>query len=383
MITRDTGFHDCLQVFPGIVVELAPDGTVLNSNGHLERLIGREIAGAPLASALDETSQEKLNSLLSSDPPMRSGDRLELILVTPDRFDVRTFLVQRSEPPDEPRIWLVEFVRDPELDRLHEELAAVNSDLVAAQRELTRERAQLARALAREKEARAMADAAVRVRNEVLGIVSHDLRNPIGAISASASVLLELQITEEQRERQLRLIKRAAQRAARLIEDLLDVSRIEAVGLELERTPVEVPPLVQEVHESFRAQAEEAGIELRYDTPDDLPRILADRDRILQVLANLVGNAIKFTPRGGHVGVRAAPSGDTVVFTVRDTGMGIPEDEIPHLFERFWQARRTQRTGAGLGLSIAKAIVEAHDSTLKVSTEVGVGSEFSFAIQSV
>jgi len=362
---------------------VAPDGTVLNSNGHLERLIGREIAGAPLASALDETSQEKLNSLLSSDPPMRSGDRLELILVTPDRFDVRTFLVQRSEPPDEPRIWLVEFVRDPELDRLHEELAAVNSDLVAAQRELTRERAQLARALAREKEARAMADAAVRVRNEVLGIVSHDLRNPIGAISASASVLLELQITEEQRERQLRLIKRAAQRAARLIEDLLDVSRIEAVGLELERTPVEVPPLVQEVHESFRAQAEEAGIELRYDTPDDLPRILADRDRILQVLANLVGNAIKFTPRGGHVGVRAAPSGDTVVFTVRDTGMGIPEDEIPHLFERFWQARRTQRTGAGLGLSIAKAIVEAHDSTLKVSTEVGVGSEFSFAIQSV
>src|SRR5690554_1480995 len=104
MITRDAGLHDCLRVFPGIVVELAPDGIVLNSNGHLERLIGREIAGDSLASALDETSQDKLQSLLASDTDIRARDRLELILVTPRSLEIRTFLVHRSEPPDEPHI---------------------------------------------------------------------------------------------------------------------------------------------------------------------------------------------------------------------------------------------------------------------------------------
>ena len=553
MITRDRRLDDCLRVFPGIVIEMGLDGTVLNSNGHLERLIGREITGTPFASALDDTSQEKLHRLLAPDAPTQLGDRLELILVAPRTLEVRTFLVQRTEPPDEPRIWLVEFVRDPELEQLHEELAAVNTDMVTAQRELTRERTRLARALAREQEARsaverandrirallaitdaalvhldvdtllervlgilpgalsadtgsvllvdeatnelvvrasygleeevarhtrlrigegvrgqiaargepvivadlatadvvsaplrervcsfmgvplrvgdrvigvvhvgtfqprefstddlqflmlvgermasaiertrlyeaeraarATADAAVAARDEVLGIVSHDLRNPLGAISGSASLLLELSLTEAQRQQQLALIKRAAQRATRLIEDLLDVTRIEAVGLTLERTPIEVQPLVREVHDSFRAQAEEKGITFRYDVASDLPRINADRDRIFQVLANLVGNAIKFTPRGGRIDVRATRSGDAVDLAVQDTGSGIPADEIPHLFERFWQARRAQRSGAGLGLTIAQAIVDAHDSTLRVRSEVGVGTEFSFSIR--
>ena len=221
---------------------------------------------------------------------------------------------------------------------------------------------------------------AVRVRDEVLGIVSHDLRNPINTVMLAAGLLLEARLPEEQQRRQLEIITRAAGRMNRLIQDLLDVARMESGRLAVERVPQPVAPMVREAVESHRSQAEERSLTLTCAAEDDLPIVEADRDRVLQVFSNLVGNAIKFTPPGGTIGVHAECREGEVVLSVRDTGMGIAGEELTHLFEPYWQASRTAHLGAGLGLSIAKGIVEAHGGQIWVESEPGSGSTFWFTL---
>lgn len=222
---------------------------------------------------------------------------------------------------------------------------------------------------------------AVRIRDEVLGIVAHDLRNPVGTISMTSELLLErIPEDDESNRRMLEIIHRSAGGMNRLIQDLLDVARIEAGrGLVIEPEPEDVARLVADACAPFRHQAEERGLTLECDVPDDLPPVRADRERILQVFSNLLGNALKFTEEGG-ITVGAEPADGAVRFTVADTGSGIPAEDLPHLFERFWQARKARRGGAGLGLAIAKGIVEAHGGQIWVESEEGVGSTFSFTI---
>ena len=228
------------------------------------------------------------------------------------------------------------------------------------------------------------AQQAARIRDEVLRIVAHDLRNPLNTILLSAGVLGELMgLAAEARpaeQRQIDMIRRSVHRADRLIQDLLDVARVEAGTLVVEPAPQPAAPLVHEAVELHRSLADEKRIRLEAELPESLPSIAVDHDRILQVFSNLIDNAIKFTPEGGRITVRAEPGIDEVVFSVEDTGSGIPEEQRARLFDPFWQARRARRAGAGLGLAIARGIVEAHGGRMHVESEVGKGTTRSFTV---
>lgn len=154
------------------------------------------------------------------------------------------------------------------------------------------------------------------------------------------------------------------------------MSRLEAGGLRLEPAPVAVPALLSELVEEFAELAAPRGVRLEWAAADGLPPVRAERTRLLQALSNLLDNALRVTPSGGTVTVSATRAHDLVEFTVRDTGPGIPAEQLPHLFDRFWQGTRERRGSAGLGLTIVKGIVAAHGGRLAVESRVGEGTYF-------
>jgi PAS domain S-box-containing protein len=221
---------------------------------------------------------------------------------------------------------------------------------------------------------------AIRMRDETIAVVAHDLRNPVHTIAMSAATMLELPLDETQRIRHLGIIQRVAGGMERLISDLLDVSRIESHRLSIRQTSVQVRALLGETLELFEPQARERDIELSCDLHAELPPVTGDRDRLTQVLSNLIGNALQFTPARGRIGLDAQHVGDEVQFTVADTGAGISAAHLPNVFDRFWQGERDTRTGAGLGLAIAKGIVEAHGGRIWLESTVGEGTTVHFTI---
>ncbi|HVK73708.1 MAG TPA: PAS domain S-box protein [Kofleriaceae bacterium] len=224
-----------------------------------------------------------------------------------------------------------------------------------------------------------VAQRAVQARDDILGIVAHDLRNPLNAIGLHATALREGGGDRERRAGAS--IQRATARMNRLIQDLLDVSRMEVGGLTIERARVPTPELLADVIDPQRSLAAAAGIDLAVEVAADLPALWADRDRVAQIFENLLGNAIKFTRRGGRIEVSARRHDGDVLFTVADTGIGLSPDEQVHLFDRFWQAPTTRcQTGAGLGLPIVKGLVEAHGGHIWVDSKLGRGTRFSFTI---
>ena len=225
------------------------------------------------------------------------------------------------------------------------------------------------------------ARSATRARDDMLGMVSHDLRNPIHSIFMSSSFLTELLPEEMKVERtQAAVIKRAAERANRLIQDLLDITHIESGRLSLYREPHSAASIAHEAVELAAMPAAERGITLARGEMDRDATVFADRDRVLQALGNLIGNAVKFTPDGGRVTVSVHPDGDRVCIAVADTGPGIPAEQIPRLFDRFWQANRADRRGVGLGLSIVKGIADAHGGDVRVQAEEGAGTTFTLVL---
>jgi PAS domain S-box-containing protein len=225
------------------------------------------------------------------------------------------------------------------------------------------------------------AQSATRARDEVLAVVSHDLRNPVHTITMSADFLSETPAPDEKLLRsQLAIIRRSAARATRLIRDLLDVTRIENGQLRVERNPVPVGELLAEATGMVATQARERGIALAVEAPGEEVTASGDRHRLLQVLDNLLGNALKFTPPGGNVTVAAADDGAGVRFEVRDTGPGMTAAQQANLFRRFWQARRVDRRGVGLGLSIVKGIVDAHGGEVAVESDGRTGTTFRFTV---
>jgi PAS domain S-box-containing protein len=224
---------------------------------------------------------------------------------------------------------------------------------------------------------------ATRARDDLVAIVSHDLRNPLHTIGMAAGVLLEIAPPVDRRltsRRQLEVIQRAANRANRLISDLLDVARIQAGGLAVEPVTVEVRSLVQEAVDAATPLASGGKLTVEREVADNVGTVSADRDRVLQVFGNLTGNAIKFTPKGGQITIRAETDGHEVKFAVCDTGPGIPPEHLPHVFDRYWQAKSTAKLGTGLGLSIAKGIVEAHGGRIWVESKPGEGASFIFTL---
>jgi PAS domain S-box-containing protein len=225
---------------------------------------------------------------------------------------------------------------------------------------------------------------AVRARDDTVGVVAHDLRNPVSAVKMLAQAVLtreERSLTAEGTE-QLVLIREAAQQMDRLIQDLLDITRVETGRLSLDLQPVTTVALLEGALRTLRPLVESAGHELVVDLPSTLPSVNADPERIGQVLSNLVGNGIKFTPRGGRITVAADAAASDVRVSVSDTGIGITAEHLPHIFDRFWQASHSniRSKGAGLGLPIAQGIVRAHGGQLTATSVPGKGSVFSFTL---
>ena len=364
--------HACLQGFPGAVVELTPDGIVTESNGRLEQLLAQDLIGRPFADILDVTTQGKWARLLARKTTPGDGALWELNVESREGLDLRTFAVVWSQEEPSERLWLLEYVRDLRLELIYEELAAANSELVRTQRALSKESARLGEALRVQK-------AAVHLRDDVLAIVAHDLRNPLDRISASVALLLDETLDPANRAPLLAVMERTAAGMNRLVRDLLDAASIDTGRLALDRRQLAVTPLLESACELFLAQA--VAKQLRLDCRADADMAVdADHGRVMQLLGNLMTNAIRVTVAGGRVDVRAELAGDLVRFSVSDTGPGIPHVDLPFVFTRFWQGKREARGSAGLGLTIAKGIAEGHGGSIWVESEVGRVTTFFFTL---
>jgi len=220
---------------------------------------------------------------------------------------------------------------------------------------------------------------AATAREDMVAIVSHELRNPLNAILVGAEVL-QGGVLQGRERAMVDRIRRAAQRMQTLTDDLLDIAQIEAGTLSIEPNFETLASVTDEALDLVLVAATERQLTLQADVPKDVPLVSLDRNRILQVLANLLGNALKFTPPGGAVRIEAVTEADAVRVSVSDTGPGIAAEHVPHLFERYWQTRETSRLGAGLGLFIAKGIVEAHGGKIWVDTAPGAGTTFIFTL---
>ncbi len=223
---------------------------------------------------------------------------------------------------------------------------------------------------------------AIQLRDQVLSFVAHDLRNPLSNILMQTDALERHCPEPEGRSTKpaVEVIHRAVTRMNRLIQDLLDVALMEAGQLTIDRSRLSAGALISEAVDVQRPLASSSSLELRTEVDANVAEVWGDRDRLFQVFENLIGNAIKFTHHAGRITVGAATRYDDVVFWVADTGDGIAPDNLPHVFDRFWQASRTGRAGAGLGLSITKRIVEAHEGRIWVESTEGSGSTFFFTI---
>jgi signal transduction histidine kinase len=223
---------------------------------------------------------------------------------------------------------------------------------------------------------------AISQREDVVSIVSHDLRNPLGVVLAAADLLLDLPLDDTERRRQAEVIRRSGKRMQTLIEDLLDVARIEAGAFVVHLSTEDLLPILEEVRADFEAQAESRGLRLEIAGCVGAPKARVDRDRIIQAVANLLDNALRLTPEGGRVVLAAAETGDSVEISVSDDGPGIEPDLHERLFDRFAQSS-SNGGGAGLGLAIVKGVAEAHGGDASVRSNPGEGTTFTIRLTRV
>jgi signal transduction histidine kinase len=220
-----------------------------------------------------------------------------------------------------------------------------------------------------------------RLRRELVANVSHELKTPISALRGHLENLLDG--VEEPNPGTLQVMLRQSERLSRLVEELLDLSRLESGAAPLEFEAVPLAPLIERVVMEVEMARSDHPLRVAVEVPGDLPPVRADRERLHQVLYNLLDNAFRFTPSGGEVRVRARPESGSCQITVEDTGAGIPESHLPYVFERFYRvdpSRSREDGGTGIGLAIARSVVEAHGGRIWAESDVGTGSRFHFAL---
>lgn len=262
---------------------------------------------------------------------------------------------------------------------------------VTADHVLHRERSEHVTLLSEERQAtdqdlsheRARSDKALAMRDDFMGIVSHDLLNLLNAMVGISS-LIEKEVAQDNHVERVvahaRRVQRSGARMRRLVGDLVDVASIEAGMLAVTRAVGHTADVVTEAVETFQAQASGSGISLAAEIAPGLPSVAFDAARILQVLCNLLSNALKFTPAQGSIVVRLEHADDNVVCRVSDTGEGIPDDKLEAVFDRFVQLTKNDRRGVGLGLFISKCIVQGHGGRIWVENRMGPGSTFCFSL---
>jgi signal transduction histidine kinase len=428
------GMHPALRAFPGVVVELGADGVVVDSNGRLEQLLGREIVGSRLDPVLDRASRLKVEQLLVRRPEAGAAPGAwELMAEGRDTVHPLALYPVWEEDPASPRLWLVESPRDPRLELLHDELASVNSEQASTQRQLAKEKARLGRALdelerelnenaklsralqaqneemeAQNEELLAMTEElhsgqeqlmqlnhqlerrtrelqlALSARNRFYASMSHELRTPINAVMGYNDLLLASIYGPlgEQQELAIERSQRAARHLRELVNDVLDISRLEVGKPELQVEEVDVAGLVEEVFASLRPMADSTGAVLRVSAPRRPFVAKTDPRRLRQVLYNLLSNGIKFgkgTPV--WVNLSPAPDGGTEI-EVTDGGDGIAPEDLTRVFDEFVQLARDENDesvghdGTGLGLPIARRVARLLGGSLDATSTAGMGSTF-------
>ncbi len=277
-------------------------------------------------------------------------------------------------------------------DSALEELQKQNRDLVAVLEELEEKRAELERVndaleeTNRElNEANAKLSEVAEMKEEFLALTTHDLRSPLTVISGVISFFTSGRLGEltPEQKNMVAMMERNAQSLIELVNDLLDASKLESGTMRLDVASIDLRALVDELHETMEPLVREKGLTLEEAMPADLPLVEADRAKLRRVLVNLISNAIKFTGRGGEISVRAVREDGEVRVAVSDTGVGIAPEDVARLFDKYEQARsRATRgeKGTGLGLYITKQLVELHGGEIKVESELGKGSTFSFTL---
>jgi signal transduction histidine kinase len=215
---------------------------------------------------------------------------------------------------------------------------------------------------------------------ELLKTLSHDLRNPLSVILVSTPMLARAIPPDQSSRRYVNAITRAAEEMNHMLQDFADAGMLETGRLVVERAPLEVGPMIEQALNSARLLAEPKGVRISSEIPEDTPAVLGDRERIVKVLSNLMSSAIRFTPKNGAITVRAEPDDDATLFSVADTGPGIPLEHRELVFTRPTGARRPIVQGAGLAFYVVKGVVEAHGGRVWVESEVGRGSSFFFTL---
>jgi len=262
------------------------------------------------------------------------------------------------------------------MEALHRSRALVESRAA----ELKRLNDEVGRSYDAERERRHVAELMAHTREEVLGVVAHDLRNPLNLIITSTDLLLEENLDRIRRKELLAVTMRAGRQMNRLIGDLLDTVRLQAGKFTLDVEDVAVVMIFRQAEETFRPLAAQRKIQLEAIPPEDGIAVRADPLRVSQIVSNIMGNAIKFTPEQGSVTIRSAANGNHVAIHITDTGPGIALADMDHLFDNFWQAGRNDHRGVGLGLAIARGVVEAHGGKIWCVSAPGRGSTFSFTL---
>lgn len=225
----------------------------------------------------------------------------------------------------------------------------------------------------------ARVQASQRSQREFVANVSHEMKTPLTSIQGFAQALLDgTADSKEAQQKAAQVIYSESERMHRMVLDLLDLAKLDAGTADLKMSPVNVRALLKSISEKFMPQSRRAGVNIELDIPEDLPPLIADGDRMAQVFTNLTDNALKFTPLGGKLTLRASIEMDRMQVSVTDTGAGIPEEDLPHIFQRFYQADPArmggEAHGAGLGLAIAYEIVAAHGGRINVRSHTGSGT---------
>jgi signal transduction histidine kinase len=389
---REVQLPACFAHFPGAVLQLSATGVVLESNGHLERELGREIRGHPFLDVLDaESSCGKWDRILSlATRGAREGDVVwELILRDRNTLlEPRPFSVMWDAP--EERFWLLEHRPDPRLDDLRERATSINSELVNAQRALVKERGRLARALEELEEQYGKVEQLARTvqeQNEELErsnqaldefahAVSHDLKAPLRSISRYAEWIEEdgFERLGEDSRAHLKRLRDRAERMRTMIEGVLAYARAGREHAQPET--VEVGALLREVVELL-----DPPEEIRVEIEPAMPTLVTERAPLRQVFLNLIGNAVRYarTSDAPRVRVEVREAGEFVEFSVKDNGPGI----APRLQTKIWTLFHTlepeeKAEGTGIGLALVRKLVETHGGRVWVESDLGAGAAFHF-----
>ena len=222
---------------------------------------------------------------------------------------------------------------------------------------------------------------AIKQREEILAVVSHDLKNPLTAILLSTQMLVKIKTQEQEKvERFIKKIHRLTEQMQRMISDLMDFTKIQTGELGVIKKRESPRAILENAFEMMNSQALEKDLVLSLQANVDLPEVECDRQRILQVLLNILGNAIKFTGPKGKIEISATRNDLEVIFTVHDSGTGIAEEELSKVFDRSWQGQKYRVGSVGLGLAIAKGIIESHGGKIWVESKIKIRNTFYFSL---